>query len=163
MKECSRFKEHLLLDVHQEPLPEHDKWREHLATCPECRQEKEKLRAMLLKVEEGWRVPQPTSFESARLKRSILQELEKRPSRIRNWAWPVRLPVPALAGAVMIMVAGWLGWQHFSPHRIESNNPESEERLLVQEKDLLEDMELLEDMDVIQKLVQILDKKEAVL
>lgn len=163
MKECSRFKEHLLLDVHQEELPEYDEWREHLATCAVCRQEREKLSAMLLKVAETWRFPQPTSSESVRLRKSILQRLEGRPSRIREWIRPARLPVPALAGAIMILMAGWLGWQHFVPRGPEINTLEGEERLLVQEQDLLDEMELLEDMDVIQRLVQILDKKEAVL
>lgn len=163
MKECSRFKEHLLLDVHQEALPEHDEWREHLATCPECQKEREKLRALLLKVKENWSFSGPSPLESARLKRSILQTLDGKPGRARRWSWPLGLPVPALAGAIMIAVAGWFGWQHLAPRGTDSNGMETEERLLVQEKDLLEEMELLQDMDVIQKLVQILDKKEAVL
>ncbi|MEJ5377598.1 MAG: hypothetical protein WHX93_13565 [bacterium] len=163
MKECSRFREQLLLDVYGETLPEHDKWREHLATCQECQQEREKLKSMLMKVKKSWLFPEPAPFESMALRRSIFHKLDRRHFRLKDLALPFRLPLPALAGAVMILVAGWFGWQQLTPHGVDVGGRESEERLLAQEGDLLEDMELLEDMDVIQKLVQILDKKEAVL
>ncbi len=163
MKECSRFREHLLLDVHGEALPGHDDWRQHLEKCPRCQEEREQLKAVLLRVEDSWRLPQPDSLESARVRSSILQALDRRAGGIKERVRPLRLPVSALAGVLVILLAGWLGWQHFSPPGGEMAGLESEERLLAQEKDLLEEMELLEDMDVIQRLVQILDKKEAVL
>lgn len=165
MDDCSRFHESLLLEVHGENVEDPAGWEAHLASCARCREKRMSLLRMLGKLEKAWRLDQPTAEESLRLQRSIWRRLRREPEAGGpRRLLPLRFPMPALAGVLALVLAvGWFGWQQLRPPTRETNGFDVEDRLLAQDKDLLEEMDLLEDMDVIQRLVQLLDKREPVL
>jgi len=159
--ECSKFRETMVMDVYGE-LPSGDKeWEEHLKRCPRCSRERERLKALLGKVEREWRQTCPEGYDKRRLTTSIMESIGR--SSERRWiAWS-RIPSPGLTVAFTLCLAiGVVAWQYLQGQG-GGGRPlgGSEDQFLAENSELFEEMELLQEMDLVQKLVQLIDREEA--
>jgi len=115
MNVCSDHEETLLLDVHGELTPdERSAWERHLAVCDDCRQERTRLYALILKAKEGLSVPALSAAEEQALSGSIqrtlrMQKPDVRSARSRWWL------APAFAACMVLVVAGWFGLKNAGP------------------------------------------------
>jgi anti-sigma factor RsiW len=167
MKACDDRMDMLLLDVHGEMAPgDRVSWERHLEACPGCRGERQKLLALIERIQMGTRSPELTVAETTALTRSISGALEAETERAGWWRlrFGVRLPaIPALAAACLLVVAvGWFGFGQRLAPPAPGIQPKLglEERMIVRDLDMLENMELLQDMDIIQRLAQIVDEQD---
>ena len=82
----------------------------------------------------------------------------------RSWLSPKRL-LPALSGvALLVMAVGWFTMKglHGPPMVSKSSNLLQEDNVMAKDLDLIKNLKLLEEMDALQKLVQVVDRKEVI-
>lgn len=109
MAACPCHKETLVLDAHGALTPEERTACErHLAACEDCRQERERLLALIQSAKETLSVPALTSEEEQRLSGHVQRSLrmakpDARPAQLRWWL------APAFAACMVLVVAGWFG------------------------------------------------------
>ncbi len=160
MNTCSEHKEILMLDVHGELTAEDQIiWNRHLAVCADCRQEKERLCALIQNAKEGGAVPPLSSEEEQHLSSSVQRTLrtEKPDAVFKRLGWRI---APALGACLIVVFAGWFGMQNFrAPDKISMNGSVPEEQIIFNNEDLLQNMELLQEMEELEQLVNFLDKQ----
>lgn len=169
MKNCNRFQEAILLDIHGELPPERRApLAAHLAGCGPCRAERDRLLAMVGRIREWDRPPAPTRADTRRLVRSLTEQ--HAPGKRRRGRFPphpgrLRL-VPVLAAASLVLALFWMTGRSPAPEApavrgpgITATNPaEPEEKEIIAEYDLLRNLELLKEMDHLQQLVRRVDQ-----
>ena len=169
MNGCEEYRETLLLDVHGEAIGDRRTWERHLVDCPGCRDARERLRAVIQRVQGSGLYPEPSAREAAELRRSISLAVDKERQRRKRRRALIGLPLPrlpALVAACLLAVSfGWIGLREiYRPAPVPTRTYlELDERLIAKDLEILEALDLLEDMDVIQQLVQAVDTKETAL
>ncbi len=169
MKPCQDFQETLLLDVCGELAPPaREAWERHLEACEGCRGERERLYQFLRQLKEGMPSPSLSPEEARALGDSILKELEKEGEKKwwkgRFWHFPHRRLVPAIAAVCMvILVFGWFRMREAkSPPFFQARtNLNSEQQMIAKDLEVIRNLELLEDMEVLEKLVRVVDERNA--
>ena len=160
MHPCDHRIENLTLYVYGEldPVAGHEV-ENHLDTCEGCRQEHERLSAILTKVREASVSPQLSPLEARAMAGGISRTLKA--GTRRTW-WrqylefmPSRLiPAAVMAGALVITVAvvGYLNLNKAPGIAPVALNQNEELMLSDQDLEILDNLELLKEMDAIQKL-----------
>jgi anti-sigma factor RsiW len=166
MRSCTAFSEALLLDVHGE-LPHKDRpiWEDHLKTCPGCREEQQRLIAMLERVRETLQAPELSEGDERALQGVISNKLKRysEDSWFKRWAASLSLPpLPALAAVSLVMLGvGWFLLKGSQGPQMNQSMAQlgTEEQEIVQQYDLLANLDLLKEMETIEKLVQVVDER----
>jgi len=160
MNTCSDHKEKLMLDVHGELTAEDQIiWDRHLADCDACRQERQRLCALIQNAKEAGAVPPLSSEQEQHLSSSVQRILrtEKPDTASKRLGWRI---APALGACVIILFAGWFSLNDFRSSDTLSVNsgmvPEGQ--IIVTDEELLDNMELLQEMESLEQLVNLLDK-----
>jgi len=163
MQACEHLKENLTLYVYGELDPVTGREVEsHLENCEGCRQEHERLSAILTRVKEASLSPQLSPMEARAMAANISRTLKAVPRR-NGWRQyleflPSRLiPAAAMAGALVIAVAvvGYLNLNKSPGLAPVSLNQNEEIMLSDTDLEILDNLELLKEMDAIQKLSQV--------
>lgn len=161
MNDCTKFREAMMMDVYGELSQGEKEWEEHLRKCFKCSRERDRLKALLGMIEEGWRESCPLGYDGKKLTSSIMERIEGL-DRKRWMEWS-RIPSPALAVAfTLCLVIGFVAWQYLQESgggKLALREPE--EQFWAENSELFEEMELLEEMDLVQKIVQLIDREEA--
>ena len=172
MKSCTDRAFTILSDVHGELNPQdRTELDEHLNVCPECREERDRLAAMLQSIRDGLPEPALDEVKATALARavrvSVYEEAERTASRgfFRRFFQGLssRHALPAIATAcVLIIAVGWFESGKFDRPMTTVANMKiaSEEAPIVENLEILQNLEILEDFDVIQKLADIVDENE---
>jgi len=96
----------------------------HLAACPICRAERDRLREVLASVAGRARVEAEWPEESwDRQRLRIVSQLDDRPSRFPSWRWAW---APAAAGLAVLAFV-WFRWE--APH--QPQGPETDQAILI--------------------------------
>ena len=168
MKACQDHQETLLLDVYGELAPaERETWERHLAGCEGCRQERERLRGLLLQLKEAMPTPSLSPEKARALADSVLKERqregEKRWWKGRLWGSPHRF-VPAIAGVcLMFLVFGWFSLRGIKTPSIFQTGKDlhPEQQMIARDLEVIRNLELLEEMEVLEKLVRVVDERNS--
>ena len=167
MKACPDRQEILCLDVHGELSPEmHLGLQKHLESCAGCREERSRLLKMLQRVREAIPTPGLPSEAANRFCWAVKNDMNGLEGKRggRSWLSPKRL-LPALSGvALLVMAVGWFTMKglHGPPMVSKSSNLLHEDNVMAKDLDLIKNLKLLEEMDALQKLVQVVDRKEVI-
>jgi hypothetical protein len=98
------------------------------------------------------------------IRRRLREEEKKTYWRNRLFGIPNRL-IPALAAACLLIVAfGWFSLREPKAPTLPQavSDLQSEEKMLANDLDVIRNMELLEEMETLQKLVQVVDGRQAI-
>ena len=139
---------------------ERERVARHLEACPDCRQDAERVRALL--TELGHSVPVAPAVNWGRYRAELRLKLDARRARRRAW-WsrPLPLALSASLAGVLLFFAVWSGWR--SPG-VEPMTPEEAiigRRLdLLRQYSVVERLDLLEEFDVISSLAQLAGTQE---
>jgi anti-sigma factor RsiW len=164
MKNCPDFQQTLWLDIYGELEPEERRiWEEHLAGCAACREERERMRALMAMVREELSLSRLSVEKADALSRSIQGRLRAERVGVSWWRRFISAPrrfVPAAAAALLlVLAAAWLSQENFySP--VGVNRADSGNKVAVSDGEVIRHLELLEEMDTLRKLVQVLAEKE---
>jgi predicted anti-sigma-YlaC factor YlaD len=161
MKACSDYKETLILDAHGELThEERSSWERHCADCADCRQARDRVRALISTTREAQSAPGLTSREQ----QYLTDRVERALRRPAPDALPKRVGwvlAPAFAACMVLVVAGWFGLQNFdSPDTVVTHGQRISDEISLTDTELLENMELLQDMEALERLVNLLDKQQ---
>jgi len=140
---------------------ERERVTRHLDECPDCRQDAEGLRELLMKLSRSVPVEPRVNWGSYRAE--LRDKLAARRARRRAW-WSQPLPVALAASfaGVLLVFGVWGGWR--SRGGVEPVTTEEAtigRRLgLLQEYSVVERLDLLEEFDVIRNLDQVAETQE---
>ena len=95
------------------PPPRRDEVERHLAACPACRAERDRLAGALALLCALPPPPAPSPWFAARLEARLAEAPEPEPAglggllgRLVTWRWRLAVPAVALAGAAALLVLG---------------------------------------------------------
>lgn len=171
MKGCPEYEEILLLDLYGELDPgPHARWRSHLAACPACEAEMQRMRQLVGEVRVRLTPPPLGTEATDRLVRAARESLVTgRKSAWSGWStgwrWlsgPWRFST-ALATvclfAALISVFTLGNFQGFL-HQNGSSGQERGQKLAPEELEIIRNLDLLKQFDSLQRLVQTLDEPD---
>jgi anti-sigma factor RsiW len=168
MKTCADREEALFLDVYGELSPgDRPAWERHLETCSACRGERQRLVQIVKAAREAMPAPAILPEETEALQRSLTRSWMA--GRSRPWWHGLFLgilvrPLPAFATACIVLVAvGWFALQWVQTRSLTRTIPEAREQIMVSDLEVLENLDLLEAMDDIEKVVQVVDRRNIAL
>jgi anti-sigma factor RsiW len=172
MSYCPDRQETLWLDVHGELDPaEGPAWRDHLARCPGCREERERLARTLELAREALPAPELSPERAGALRSAVIRRLRED----RSEPWWRRLgggglprPALALATACLVVAVGWFMTGEIrkpEPDRtaLETGALGGTDQAEAREAEILANLEILEEMEVLRKVVKVVDHKDVVL
>lgn len=163
MPTCSDRNELLLLDVHGElDAVARSELDEHLNICPECRQEKKRLNAVLGLVRENMVSSPLTMAESAAIVKGVQRNLTS-PHPIRRWREFFHskrvLWVPAAATAcLLVLLTTFIGFKRLNHlERSVSQKLDISEQLPENEIEIIQNLDLLKNLDTLEKISQVVN------
>jgi len=171
MNGCKDYQKALILDVFGELDPDElPDWAAHMATCPGCRAERERLRRLMDQVKTTAKPEPLTEHEAARMRARLHWTLNNadRASRLKEKI-PVRyrfLFRPAWAAGILlglVLAVGGVPWKQafFTPPMDADNTaPTSTAMVPAQDQEVLENLDFLKDLDTIRKLVHVVDQND---
>lgn len=168
MKPCTKYKETLFLDIHGELSPQEQVvWREHLAACAPCREERQHMADLLVQTKEAFPSPTLRPEEAKRIWGHLRDAQDHRENAWWRRKGTMRKLVPAaLAAALVLIFAGGLKVREFrsllpfGPEvKVAADTDEPNQAV---DLEIIENLELLEEMDSLQKLVQVVDQREMI-
>lgn len=168
MKPCMKYKETLFLDVHGELSPEKKAaWKEHLAACAPCREERQRLADLLAQTKEAFPSPVLRPEEAKQIWGHLRDAQNHQEKAWYRRKGTMRKLVPAFVVAALVLVfAGgfrvreFRSLLHFGPE--DKIAVDLDEPIQSVDLEIIENLELLEEMDSLQKLVQIVDQREMI-
>lgn len=168
MKPCTKYKETLFLDIHGELSPQKQVvWREHLAACAPCREERQRMANLLVQTKEAFPSPTLRPGEAKRMWSHFRDAQDHGENAWWRRKGTMRKLVPvALAAAVVLVFAGGLKVREFRSLLPFGQDikvaADLEEPNRAVDLEIIENLELLEEMDSLQKLVQVVDQREMI-
>lgn len=127
----------------------------HLSLCPACQEEVRSLRETLALV-ANMPAPEPPEAFWRQYLREIRQQVGPAPRGPRLWDWfttPLLRPVPALAAAIVLVMAVVLTWKS-SPERLPTGELTTlnltQQLAVSQDLDILREMEFLEEIELLE-------------
>ena len=168
MKPCAKYKETLFLDIHGELPPEEQVvWKEHLAACAPCREERQRMANFLAQTKEAFPSPALRPEEAKQIWGHVRSAQNHRENAWWRRKGTMRKLVPAFVAAALVLVfAGGFKVREF--RSLLRFGPEDKivadhyEPIQSVDLEILENLDLLEEMDSLQKLVQIVDQREMI-
>lgn len=173
MSGCPEHRERLWLDVHDELDPaEGQAWQDHLARCPGCREERERLVRVLGLARKAMPTPELSPERAKALREAIVRGQEEERSgpwwrKLAGGSLP-RPPRPAwalvAAGLAIITVGFFMTGENRGPEpartALETGARGEVEQAQAKEAEILANLEILEEMDVLRKVVKAVDQKD---
>jgi hypothetical protein len=160
MQACRNHNETLMLDVLNELADSRVRrdWEGHLASCPGCRSERERMLHLLGQVRASGSPPELSDAAAQRMASAVSRQIRNRPGRGSWSGWSIRL-VPALAAACLLIItviAGyWFQGSFFGAGKVA--DLASAPQLEAPDLEVVKHLDLLREMDTIEKLIQIVD------
>ena len=161
------------MDVHDELDPaEGQAWQDHLARCPGCREERERLVRVLGLARKAMPTPEQSPERARALREAIVRGQEE--ERSGPWwrkvkggglSWPPRPAWALVAAGLAIMAAGYFMTgpdRGREPARtaLETGARGGPDRAKAKEAEILANLEILEEMEVLRKVVKAVDQKD---
>lgn len=168
MKACAEYQEIIWMDLYEELKPDlRSRLGRHLAACPACRQERSRMGRLLDAARKGAPGAELAPAAAEAMTRSITEALRENRNR-RGWRQRLgvgsRTPFPALAAtglALLLLVWGGIRFDFGgSPVSTGIRLSRTEQTLLQEDYEVIRNLDLLEEMDTMEKLVQVVDKRE---
>lgn len=163
MGKCSKEKQKLLLDVHG-ALDDYDRveLETHLSACRDCRNERERLLALLGEIREASEPPELCAAETNALVEAVRGRLKPEP---KGWSQKLfsgsRLSfIPVAAAACLVVIASFLAYRTLTTDRGIGGPTQQQYQVTRQDLEVIRHLELLRNMDTIQKLVNIVDEND---
>jgi anti-sigma factor RsiW len=161
MEMCSRIKRNLLLDVHG-ALDERERaeLEAHLTECRACRQEREKLLAMVKQVRKTSEPPELSQREADEMISAVRNKLREKPGgRFKKVFSGGHFPLIPIAAAACLAVAVSLLAYRMLPTRDGLREPAPQQYSVPrQDLEVVRNLDLLQNMEAIEKLVHIVDE-----
>ena len=141
-------------------------WESHLKRCEACRQEKERLQAMIKRMKSTSATPALSPAEAdtmvARINRQLTMN-KKRPSLFSAWTQTHGKLISAAVAACLLFIVTGILWFDNRPQQFGQRAmtiPRLGITISQEEIDIITDFELLEELDSLEKIVQLVDYSE---
>lgn len=168
MKACAEYQEIIWMDLYEELKPNlRSRLRRHLAACPACRLERSRMDRVLDAAREGAPGTELAPAAAEAMARSITETLRENGSR---HGWRQRLGLGSkmsfsalTATGLALLLLVWGGMRidfGGSPVSTDIRLSRTEQTLLQEDYEVIRHLDLLEEMDTVEKLVQVVDKRE---
>lgn len=168
MKACAEYQEIIWMDLYDELKPNlRSRFQRHLETCPACHRERNRMGRLMDAAREAAPAGELSPAAAETMTRSITKTLRRdreRPSLLSWLAIGRGNPFlgPAAAGLALLLLV-WFGVQaEFGgpPDSSTARLSPVEQTLLQEDYEVIRNLDLLEEMDTVEKLVQVVDKRE---
>lgn len=167
MKACAEYQEIIWMDHCEELKPDlRSRLRRHLAACPACRLEWNRMGRVLDAARETAPEGKLAPAAAEAMTRSITETLRRDRSRRsrRRFGLGSGIPFPTLAATgLALLLLVWAGIRidfGGSPDSSTLRLSRTEQTLLGEDYEVIRHLDLLEEMDTMEKLVHVVDKRE---
>jgi len=168
MKACAEYQEIIWMDLYEELKPDlRSRLRRHLAACPACRMERSRMGRVLDAAREGAPGAELAPAAAEAMTRSITDTLRRDRNRggwRQRFGLGPRMPFSTLAAtglALLLLVWGGIRYDFGgSPVSTGIRLSRTEQTLLQEDYEVIRHLDFLEEMDTMEKLVQVVDKRE---